>query len=173
MNIVGDRVILTAVAPVDLDFICDLECDTAIWSFEEHVESDRDAVKRKYAEQAESAHHHNFIIRLKKGPTSQPIGLMQMWSYVEHRQSWELGYALLPEYRGNGYGSEAAKLLLNFAFSTLNTHKIVGMCHCGNRASSKLMEAIGMRRQGVFRQELSMNGSWHDQWFYEILAAEL
>lgn len=103
MNIVGDLVTLTAVAPSDLDFICVLECDAAIWSFEEHVESEHEVVKRKYAAQAESEHHHNFIIRSNESESCNPIGLMQMWSYIEHRQSWELGYALLPDFRGKGF----------------------------------------------------------------------
>ncbi|OWA34965.1 hypothetical protein B9G55_14595 [Saccharibacillus sp. O16] len=63
-------------------------------------------------------------------------------------------------------------MLLGFAFESLGAHKVVGMCHCENAASSRLMESAGMVREGVFKEELWMDGSWHDQYFYSILEQE-
>nr|WP_276614167.1 GNAT family protein [Paenibacillus favisporus] len=76
-------------------------------------------------------------------------------------------------YQGNGFAYEATMLLLEFAFEKLEAHKVVGMCNCNNLQSAKLMEKLGMRREGTFREELMWNNQWHDQYFYSILAREV
>ncbi|WP_259392308.1 GNAT family N-acetyltransferase [Paenibacillus thiaminolyticus] len=40
------------------------------------------------------------------------------------------------------------------------------------RSDSALMEHIGMRREGVFKEELYWNKRWTDQFFYSILDSE-
>ncbi|PYI50321.1 hypothetical protein DLM86_30085 [Paenibacillus flagellatus] len=74
------------------------------------------------------------------------MGLAQIWRYVEHRRSWEIGFAVLPEYGGRGYGTETASLLLRFAFEHLDAHKVVGMCNSHNTRSAALLERIGAPR---------------------------
>ncbi len=172
MELRGTRTVLSALEPEDLDFMCDIECDPSIWAFEERTESDREKVRVKYQAEANSAHHHNFVVRRVGDESAEPIGIIQLWSYSEFRKSWELGFALLPEHRGRGYGAEAARLLLGFAFEALGAHKVVGMCHCDNAASARLMEAAGLVREGVFKEELLIEGNWHDQYFYSILEKE-
>lgn len=74
-----------------------------------------------------------------------PVGLAQIWSYVERRKRWELGFAILSDHQGHGCGYDAIKLLLEFAFNNLEAHK-VGMCNCENQKSIKSMEKLGVRR---------------------------
>jgi len=47
MEFVGEKVRITTVTEQELDFICQLECDTNIWSFEETVETDEEKVREK------------------------------------------------------------------------------------------------------------------------------
>ncbi|MNW61954.1 putative ribosomal N-acetyltransferase YdaF [compost metagenome] len=105
-------------------------------------------------------------------PEDTPIGIVQMWSYVDHRKSWELGFAVLSEYAGRGYGSEATRLLLHFAFQELQAHKVVGMCNSQNVRSVALMQYVGMTREAVFQEELWWNKQWTDQYFFSILERE-
>lgn len=76
------------------------------------------------------------------------------------------------EYWGSGYGSESAKLLLKFAFESLNAHKVVGMCNSNNKYSAVLMEHMGMIREAVFKEELFWQNKWTDQYYYSILEKE-
>ena len=55
------------------------------------------------------------------------------------------GYALLNEYWGRGYMSEALKALLTFATEQLQMPKIYGECAPQNVVSARVMENCGMR----------------------------
>lgn len=176
MELAGQKIRITPVTEQDLDFICKLECEASIWSFEEDVETDAGKVREKYrshfATTDEKPYAYDFIIRRLHDSDDTPIGLIQMWSYVDYRKSWELGFAVLPEYAGNGYGSEAADLLLQFAFQGLQAHKVVGMCNAQNVRSAALMQHVGMTREAVFKEELWWNNAWTDQYFFSILDKE-
>ncbi|EJW15464.1 GNAT family N-acetyltransferase [Paenibacillus alvei] len=172
IKINGERIGLSRIAAEDLDFICELECNKDIWFFEESVESDKEIVREKYLENMDSPTHYDFIITRTIEGEARPIGLAQIWSYVEHRKSWELGFAIIPEYQGHGYGNEAVNLLLEFSFHHLQAHKVVGMCNGHNQKSMKLMERLGMRREGIFKDEICWNNQWVDQYFYSILDIE-
>lgn len=109
---------------------------------------------------------------MKEESIKTRIGLAQIWSYSEYRKSWEIGFAILPVYGGQGYGSEAAKLLLQFAFEKLDAHKVVGMCNSRNKRSAALMERISMTREAIFKEELFWQHQWIDQYYYSILEKE-
>lgn len=173
MRIYGEKVVLSQVTTSDLDFICQLECDEDLWYFEEPEEKREEDVRQDYLERMETSDepsNYDFVITLLEDNT--PIGLAQIWSYVEERKSWEVGFAILPEYGRKGYGSEAVRLLLQFAFEKLDAHKVVGMCNSKNVRSASLMERIGMRKEGVFKEELFWQEKWTDQYFYSILEKE-
>lgn len=172
MKIKGNRVSLSRVTSNDLEFISELECNNEIWFFEEYIESDKGVVKEKYLEKINSKHSYDFIIEKIQDGVVIPVGIVQIWNYVEHRKSWELGFAVLPEHQGNGFGYEAVNLMLEFVFNNLEAHKVIGMCNCNNQKSSKLMEKLGMSREGVFKKELFWCDEWHDQYFYAILDSE-
>ncbi|WP_340016289.1 GNAT family N-acetyltransferase [Paenibacillus sp. FSL K6-1318] len=176
MEFVGEKVKITTVTEQDLDFICQLECDTTIWSFEENVETDEEKVREKYrshfAVADEKPYAYDFVLRRLNDPEGTPLGIVQMWSYVDYRKSWELGFAVLSEYAGRGYGSEGTRLLLQFAFQELQVHKVVGMCNSQNVRSAALMKHVGMTREAVFKEELWWNNQWTDQYFFSILDRE-
>ncbi|GBF71892.1 putative N-acetyltransferase [Paenibacillus sp. 598K] len=76
------------------------------------------------------------------------------------------------ESKGRGYGLEAVALLLDCAFRSLGAHKVVAMCNAHNVRSIRLMEQVGMQREGIFRQELQWKEQWCDQYFYALLESE-
>lgn len=56
----------------------------------------------------------------------------------------EIGWILLPEYRGNGYIHEAGERLLEFAFDTLGLFDVTACCDIRNVPSRHVMERLGM-----------------------------
>ncbi len=58
--------------------------------------------------------------------------------------SLELGYFIIPAYRRQGYGTEATKAMLDWAFTQPEVDTMTAGCDADNIASQRLLEKIGM-----------------------------
>ncbi|MGH6623603.1 MAG: GNAT family N-acetyltransferase [Burkholderiaceae bacterium] len=56
----------------------------------------------------------------------------------------ELGFAFLPEGRGQGYAREAAAAVIEFGFESLAAPRIVAITNSENAASARVLEGVGM-----------------------------
>jgi RimJ/RimL family protein N-acetyltransferase len=84
----------------------------------------------------------------------------------------EIGWSLHPHYQGYGYATEAAQVLLTYGFAHHKLHRITSICDTRNTASFRLMERLGMRREGHLRQSQFMKGAWQDEYIYALLLDE-
>ena len=62
----------------------------------------------------------------------------------------EVGWLLHRDYWNLGLGSEFGAELLRFGFEELGIHRIIARCDAANIASYRVMEKLGMRREGLF-----------------------
>ena len=88
-----------------------------------------------------------------------------------HKQG-EIGWALHIGYRGKGYAAEAARALITYGFEKLRLHRIFADTSNANVSSVKVMERLGMRREGHYRESELLDGQWRDVLVYAILADE-
>ena len=84
----------------------------------------------------------------------------------------DLGYVLARTAWGRGYATEAGGALLEFGFERLALHRIWATCDVENHASARVLEKIGMRREGQLRQNVRRKGEWRDSYLYAILGPE-
>ncbi|MDQ2903178.1 MAG: GNAT family N-acetyltransferase [Chloroflexota bacterium] len=84
----------------------------------------------------------------------------------------EIGYTLSRAYQGHGIASEAVSCVLDYAFVTLDLHRVIAITDCENTASVALLERLGLRREGHFHQNVWFKGSWGDEFLYAILQEE-
>tara|TARA_A100000171_G_scaffold12257_1_gene10132 strand:+ start:357 stop:875 length:519 start_codon:yes stop_codon:yes gene_type:complete len=75
-----------------------------------------------------------------------PIGLCGFLQrdYLDYP---DIGYAILPEYEGNGYTSEAAQAVLNHGKTQLKFNTILAITSSKNIVSQHLLQKIGLQRQ--------------------------
>lgn len=57
----------------------------------------------------------------------------------------DVGYALLPQFRGAGYAREAAAACLDYGANVLGLERILAITRPGNRSSIRVLESLGMR----------------------------
>lgn len=76
------------------------------------------------------------------------------------------------DYWGKGYGNEALKLLLDYAFLEMNLHRVSLRVFSFNEKAIKLYEKIGFKHEGISRQFLFREGKWHDLVHMGILQEE-
>jgi len=73
---------------------------------------------------------------------------------------------------GQGYGAEAARLTLDFAFRELNLYRVQATVFSYNTRSQALFERLGFRREGAFREFLCRDGQRHDMLLFGLLRPE-
>lgn len=89
--------------------------------------------------------------------------------------TWEIGYIFNPSYQRKGFATEAVKAIVEYAFSNWNSHRIIAHCNPKNEASWKLLDKIGMRREGVLLKNIFFSRNedgqpnWQDTYEYAML----
>ena len=88
----------------------------------------------------------------------------------------EIGWILHRDFWNQGFGTEMGKAMLELGFNELSLHRIIAHCDAENQASYRVMEKIGMRREGLFLEgrpahKLS-NNKFSDELSYAILKGE-
>lgn len=99
------------------------------------------------------------------------IGDCQLAISVDARQA-EIGYSFHPQYSGKGYATRAVTMVLGIAFIHLGVHRICAMTDPNNERSIRLLERIGMRREGHLLQNGFVRGEWVDSYLYAMLDSE-
>jgi len=87
---------------------------------------------------------HQFAATLKS--TGTLIGSCDLHF---HGDEAEIGWIIHQDYWQQGYGAELGNALLRLGFDELDMHRIIARCDAENIGSSRLMEKIGMRREGL------------------------
>ena len=92
--------------------------------------------------------------------------------------TWEVGYVFNKTYWGNGYATESLKALMNYAFEEMKVRRIIAKCDPKNSNSWRLLERVGIRREGTllqsvyFHMDEDENPIWKDTYEYALLKSE-
>lgn len=101
----------------------------------------------------------------------EPVGLVHLFD-IHPGESGTLAYWLLPEYRGNGYATEGAGLLVDHAFQNLALHRVFAWTIDYNEKSQSLLRRLGFSHEGTHRELVFRNGEYHDTEHYGLLVSE-
>lgn len=94
-----------------------------------------------------------------------------MWWNQEYRSA-EVGYSLSHAYWNQGLMTEALRAVVHFGFEEMNLNRIEAQHETTNPASGRVMEKIGMKKEGVLRQRLRNKGKYVDVALYAVLRGE-
>lgn len=100
---------------------------------------------------------------------------------IEPREflTWELGYIFNPAFHNQGYATESADALIRYGFQHFGIHRVIAHCSPENIASWKVLEKLGMKREGCFRKNIffkrAKDGSplWLDSLEYAMLKEDI
>lgn len=84
----------------------------------------------------------------------------------------EIGWVIHPDHAGRGFATEAAHALIDLAFSHYGVHRVRAELDARNLRSAALAARLGMRQEGLFRQDYWSKGEWTDTPHYAVLASE-
>lgn len=108
------------------------------------------------------------ITRKKDGVLIGAIGLM----FDQDHNRAEIGYWIGVPFWGNGYATEAGVAGVAYAFDTMQMNRVTASIFMRNPASGRVLEKIGMHREGVLRRHLLKEGTYEDMLVYGMLQEE-
>jgi diamine N-acetyltransferase len=110
------------------------------------------------------------VLIIVEKETNQPVGQTAFFriDYISRAAIFYLAI-LDPAYWSKGFGSEATKLMVDYAFKMLNLNRIQLHVCAENIAAIKIYERVGFIKEGVLRQAMFRNGNYVDFWVMGIL----
>lgn len=169
-RIESERLILRPVtlkdAPDMYEYAQDEE--TTYYVFERHtsLEKTEEAITEYFLEDP----FGKFGIELKG--TGKMIGTIDLRIKSEDKRAI-IGYTLNKAFHGKGYMTEAAQRVLKLGFETLGLDCIAALHDERNAVSGKVMERLGMKKEGTLRHVGKWKqGEWFNDVYYSILKSE-
>ena len=107
-----------------------------------------------------------FAVRLTE--TGELVGAVGLVLNADHRRA-ELGYWVARAAWGRGYATEAARALVHHGFEVLGLERIHAAHFAHNPASGRVMEKVGMRREGLQAGHVIKWGAREDLVLYGML----
>ncbi|MDP2214278.1 GNAT family N-acetyltransferase [Phenylobacterium sp.] len=84
----------------------------------------------------------------------------------------EMGYVLRRDLWGLGLVTEAGRAMIDMGFGVCGLHRIVASCDVRNVGSYRVMEKLGLRREGRLRKDRMIGAEWRDTYVYALLDEE-
>lgn len=100
------------------------------------------------------------------------IGAIGLSEISEVHETAAMGYWIGRKYRNHGYCTEAARAILKYGFGQLKLHKIYAHHLSRNPSSGRVMQKLGMKKEGTLRKHVKKWEVFEDIEFYGILRDE-
>lgn len=100
------------------------------------------------------------------------IGDVVLWAGDPTGATAEIGWVFRPDVAGHGFATEAAAALLETGFAHYGLHRIEARVDPRNVPSRRVAERLGMRPEGVHRQDVWCKGEWSDTLVLAALASD-
>jgi RimJ/RimL family protein N-acetyltransferase len=174
LTLEGERVILRALKPEDIDTLVLLGRDERIWEFLGQRCNDDACVRSFFEEGLENKAkgiHYPFTVYDKHGNI---IGTTRFGEISQRHRKLEIGWTwYLPELWGKGYNEECKYLLMTYCFDTLKTVRVELKTWEKNVRSRRAIQRIGCKFEGILRNHMIRDDGYiRNSAMYSILPQE-
>jgi len=173
VRINGERVYLRDFEPDDLEASMQIVGDPEVtWflSFDTRNREQQAELLAADIERAKTDPRPDYYLAIVEKASGQLIGFARI-GLMRH-SAGELGYAIRKDHWRGGLTTEAARLMLDFAFTQLGLHRVQAACGPENVGSQRLLDKLGFVREGQIRDHVFTNDAWRDSILYSILDSE-
>jgi RimJ/RimL family protein N-acetyltransferase len=109
-----------------------------------------------------------FIIEKKDGTR---VGTITHW-LAQPERFMEIGYNVVRGERGRGCGTEAVQLMVDYLFLSKDIARIQAFTDVRNKASQRVLEKAGFKREGTLREAGLVRGRRTDAYIYGVVREE-
>jgi len=168
----GERVTLRPVTEDDVAFVARAMNDPAVWRGALGANPVSDRTAREFYENTLAAEEGVHCLAWD-GDTRLGIASLTRSQYGPtesyRARSEELAYWFASEHHGQGYGGDAARTLVEYAFEDRNVRRLVAHAGDFNDASMGLLESLGFEHEGRMREAAWYRGDYYDMHVYGLL----
>lgn len=160
----GELVFLRAVEPEDLDIMFDMENDPEMWNISSFTVPYSKHVLRQYILDTSCDLYSDKQVRLMivRQADKKTIGTIDITDFVPLHSRGSVGIALHADCRGKGYGVEALRLLMDYAFRFLRMKQLCAFIAVTNQSSRHIFEECGFQQSGILKDWLFLDGNYVD-----------
>lgn len=170
-KLVGEKIYLSPVNPEDAEKYVKWLNDANITQYLSIHNSFASLLGEK--EFLEKASKEEFVFAIVKAENDELIGNIGLTKINYKDGSAELGIFIGEEENlSKGYGSEAIKLLVNFAFKELRLHNIMLTVYDLNPRAQRAYTKCGFKEFGRRHDAIYRHGKYHDLIYMEIINSE-
>lgn len=119
-----------------------------------------------------STESKSYTFAIDEKLTKNFIGLFGFKLSRNKYRRGEVWYKIHVNHWNKGYATEALSAIIDFGFDKLNLHRIEAGCAVNNLGSIKVLEKVGMIREGRGRKVLPLKSGWSDNFEYAILETD-
>ena len=171
------KIRLRPVTEADLDMFRRFAVEPGLIGLDWAGFRDPKAVQRRFdADSYLGADDGRLIVDVAAGtePGREAAGLVsyQRRLYGSQGYCWEIGIALLPEWRGQGIGWRAQAMFCSYLFEHTPVQRIEAGTHAENAAEQRSLEKAGFALEGVVRAVEFRAGQWRDGYRYSRLRTD-
>jgi len=114
----------------------------------------------------------NYTFAIETKSDKKFVGLFGLKLGNEKYKRGEVWYKIHRDHWKKGYATESLRAIINFGFENLKLHRIEAGCAVENIASIRVLEKVGMIREGRGRKILPLKSGWSDNFEYSILETD-
>lgn len=100
------------------------------------------------------------------------VGMISLWGINAHNRRAQLGISLAPQARGKGWGTDAIRVLLRYAFLDRGLNRVQLEALVSNAQALAAYRRAGFVHEGVVRQDAWVEGRFVDQVIMGVLAED-
>ncbi|MFI5615019.1 GNAT family N-acetyltransferase [Amycolatopsis sp. NPDC051903] len=168
---------LRPVAEADLDMFRRFLVEPGLIGLDWTGFRDPQAVRRRFDTDSYLGEDNGRLIvdvAVETEPGKESAGLVSYRKRHHGAQGfcWEIGIALLPQWRGRGIGWRAQTMFCSYLFEHTPVQRIEAATHAENTAEQRSLEKAGFTLEGVLRAAEFRAGQWRDGYLYSRLRTD-
>lgn len=168
----GQNIYLRALEPEDLEFIYRIENNQNLWQVSNTQTPYSKYLIKQYLENAQQDIYEAKQLRLTICLNNEfnAIGLIDLFDFDPKNKRAGIGIVIEKESnRNNGYGQQALKLIINFAFNDLHLHQLFANIHDKNKSSLQLFHTFGFIEIGLKKDWNFHHNSFHNEILMQLI----
>lgn len=172
----GKKVILRPVRRTDIEYFLKWFTDPEVTQYLAMYFPMTEMAEEKFIEELGTTRARSdvmLVIDALEGNAVKSIGSTSLDGINPKDHTATFGIAIgQKDYWSKGYGTEAARLIVNYGFEQLNLHRINSSAVGFNERSIRMHKSIGFKEEGRQKEGIFKNGKFQDHVMFGLLRSE-